>query len=140
MLMGDLLTLVQAKLPVKLIVYNNGSLGFVSLEMKGAGFLDFGTDLQNPDFAAVARAIGLHGVRVERAADLETAVADVLAHPGPALLDVVIDPNELSMPPVVTTAEAKGFGLWSLRAVLNGRGDEVIDLATSGNFIKSLLN
>ena len=140
MLMGDLLTLVQAKLPVKLIVYNNGSLGFVSLEMKGAGFLDFGTDLQNPDFAAVARAIGLHAIRVEAPGDLEAAVADVLAHPGPALLDVVTDPQELSMPPVLTATEAKGFSLWGARAVLNGRGDEVIDLVTSGNFIKSLLS
>ena len=139
MLMGDLLTIIQAKLPVKVIVYNNGLLGFVSLEMKGAGFLDFGTDLKNPDFAAVARAIGFHAIRVEDPGDLEAAVADVLAHPGPAFLDVVTDPQELSMPPVVTTAEAKGFGLWGIRAVLNGRGDEVIDLATSGNFFKSLL-
>ena len=140
MLMGDMLTLVQAKLPVKLIVFNNGSLGFVSLEMKGAGFLDFGVGLQNPDFAAMARAIGLHAIRVESAGDLEAAVADVLAHPGPALLDVVTDTQELSMPPTVTAAEAKGFGLWGIRAVLNGRGDEVIDLVTSGNFLKSLLS
>ncbi|UAJ10498.1 ubiquinone-dependent pyruvate dehydrogenase [Polymorphobacter megasporae] len=139
MLLGELLTLVQLKLPVKVIVYNNGSLGFVSLEMKGAGFLDFGTDLQNPDFAAVARAIGLHAQRVEDPGELEAAVADIFAHPGPALLDVVIDAQELSMPPVVTASEVKGFSLWSATAVLNGRGDEVLDLLTDGNFFKNLL-
>ena len=140
MLMGDMLTLIQAKLPVKLIVYNNGSLGFVSLEMKGAGFLDFGINLKNPDFAAMARVIGFHAIRVEDPGELEAAVADVLAHPGPALLDVVINPQELSMPPTITVTEAKGFSLWGARAVLNGRGDELIELVTSGNFIKNLLN
>jgi pyruvate dehydrogenase (quinone) len=139
MLMGDLLTLSQQSLPVKVIVYNNGSLGFVALEMKGGGFLEFGTDLANPDFAAMARAIGLHARRVEDPSDLEAAVADILAHPGPALLDVVTNKQELAMPPVVTAQEVKGFGLWGLAAVLNGRGDEIIDLLKGGNVIKALL-
>jgi len=140
MLMGDFLTLAQEGLPVKVVVYNNGSLGFVALEMKGGGFLEFGTDLQNPDFAAMARAMGFHAIRVEDPGELEAAVADILAHPGPALLDVLTNKQELSMPPVVTAEEVKGFGLWGMRAVLNGRGDEIIDLLKGGNVIKSLLS
>ena len=88
----------------------------------------------------MARAIGLHAIRVEDAGDLESAVTDVLANPGPALLDVVTNRQELSMPPVVTSAEVKGFGLWGLRAVLNGRGDEVFDLMKDGNILKALFS
>ncbi|TGD97747.1 ubiquinone-dependent pyruvate dehydrogenase [Methylobacterium nonmethylotrophicum] len=129
MLMGDLVTLTQMKLPVKVVVYNNGSLGFVVLEMKASGFLTTGTDLVNPDFAAMARAMGIHAIRVEDPGDLPGAVAEMLAHDGPALLDVVTAKHELSMPPTIDAKEVKGFGLWLMRAVLNGRGDEVIDLA-----------
>ncbi|MBK1840312.1 ubiquinone-dependent pyruvate dehydrogenase [Azospirillum sp. YIM B02556] len=129
MLMGDFLTLNQQKLPVKVVVYNNGSLGFVALEMKGAGFLETGTDLQNPDFAAMARATGVHAIRVEDPGELDAAIRDVLAHPGPALLDVVVAPQELALPPTIGPAQVKGFGLWALQAVMNGRGDELIDLA-----------
>jgi pyruvate dehydrogenase (quinone) len=139
MLMGDFLTLAQQKLPVKVVIYNNGSLGFVALEMKGGGFLEFGTDLANPDFAAMARAMGIHAVRVEDPGELEAAVDSLLHHDGPALLDVVTNPQELSMPPVVTFDEVKGFGLWGMQAVLNGRGDEIIDLLKGGNVFKSLL-
>jgi pyruvate dehydrogenase (quinone) len=131
MLMGDVITLVQGKLPVKVVVYNNGTLGFVALEMKASGFLETGTDLQNPDFAAMARAIGIHARRVEKPGDLEAAVTEFLAHNGPALLDVVTNKQELSMPPTITPVEVKGFGLWALHAVMNGRGDELIDLAKS---------
>jgi pyruvate dehydrogenase (quinone) len=138
MLMGDFLTLAQHKLPVKVVIYNNGCLGFVALEMKGGGFLEFGTDLENPDFAAMARAIGVHAVRVEDPGDVEAAVADLLAHPGPALLDVVTNKQELATPPVITAGQVTGFGLWGLRAVLNGRGDEIIDLIEGGNVFKSL--
>jgi pyruvate dehydrogenase (quinone) len=114
---------------VKVVVYNNGTLGFVALEMKAAGFLETGTDLQNPDFAAMARAIGIHARRIEEPNDLEAAVTDCLAHDGPALLDVVTNKQELAMPPTITPAEVKGFGVWALRAVMNGRGDELIDVA-----------
>lgn len=131
MLMGDMLTLVQEKLPVKIAVFNNGSLGFVALEMKAAGFLETGTDLENPDFAAVARAMGLHGVRVEDPALLDAAIEEVLAYPGPALLDVVTNSQELAMPPSITAEQIKGFSLWALKAVLNGDASEVIDLARS---------
>ena len=129
MMMGDFLTLVQQKLPVKVIVFNNGVLGFVAMEMKASGFLETGVSLDNPDFAAMARAVGVHGVRVEDPADLEAAVADVLAHDGPALLDVVTAKQELSMPPRIGLEQAKGFGLWALRALINGREDELIEVA-----------
>ena len=129
MMMGDFLTLVQQKLPVKVVVVNNSVLGFVALEMKASGFIETGTSLENPDFAAMARAIGVHAIRVEDPGDLEAAVVEILAHDGPALLDVVTNKQELSMPPSIGLEQAKGFSLWALRAVMNGRGDEVIDLA-----------
>jgi pyruvate dehydrogenase (quinone) len=128
MLMGDFISLTQLKLPVKVVIFNNGVLGFVELEMKGTGFLEFGVDLQNPDFAAMAKAMGVHAARVEDPADLAGALREAFAHPGPALVDVVTNRAELSMPPTVTLEEVKGFGLWTLKAVLNGRGNEVIDL------------
>ncbi|WFU31891.1 ubiquinone-dependent pyruvate dehydrogenase [Bradyrhizobium brasilense] len=129
MLMGDLITLTQAKLPVKVVIFNNSVLGFVALEMKAAGFIETGVDLKNPDFAAMARAMGIHGVRVEDPGELEGAIRDVLAHDGPAVLDVVTATQELSMPPTITLEQVKGFSLWVLRAVMSGRGDEVVDLA-----------
>jgi pyruvate dehydrogenase (quinone) len=129
MLMGDLITLTQMKLPVKIVIFNNGVLGFVALEMKASGFVETGTDLQNPDFAAMARAMGIHAVRVEDPGDLADAIRDVLAHDGPAVLDVVTATQELSMPPAITAEQVKGFSLWVLRAVMSGRGDEVINLA-----------
>jgi pyruvate dehydrogenase (quinone) len=128
MLMGDLITLVQERLPVKVVIFNNGVLGFVALEMKAAGFVDFGTDLKNPDFAAMARAMGLHALRVEDPGDLPAAIQDILAHKGPALLDVVTATQELSMPPTITKEEVKGFSLYVLRAIMSGRGDSVVDL------------
>jgi len=134
MLMGDFLTLVQQKLPVKIVVFNNHTLGFVALEMKAGGYLETGTALVNPDFAAMARAIGVHGIRVEDPGDLPAAVKDILAHDGPALLDVVTNTQELAMPPSIKLEQAKGFGLWALRTVINGRGDELIELAKTNLF------
>lgn len=128
MLMGDLITLTQAKLPVKVVIFNNGVLGFVALEMKAAGFVEFGTDLHNPDFAAMARAMGTHAVRVEDPGELPAAVEEVLAYDGPALLDVVTARQELSMPPTIEPEQIKGFSLWLLCAVMSGRGDQVVDL------------
>jgi len=129
MMMGDLLTLIQHKLRVKVVVLNNGSLGFVEMEMKAAGFLDTGVELINPDFAAMARAIGIHAVRVEHGRDLPAALREVLDHDGPALLDVVTARQELAMPPHVEREQVTGFGLWLIRAVLDGRGEQIIDLA-----------
>ena len=129
MLMGDLITLSQMKLPVKIVIFNNGVLGFVALEMKAAGFVDTNVDLKNPNFAAMAQAMGIFARRVEDPGDLPAAVKEMLGHNGPGLLDVVTAKQELSMPPTITPEEIKGFSLWVVRAVMNGRGDEVIDLA-----------
>ena len=129
MLMGDLLTLVQQKLPVKVLVLNNGTLGFVEMEMMAAGYLDTGVKLTNPDFAAMARGAGLFARRVEDPADLKAAMSEFLEHDGPALLDVVSARLELAMPPKIAVAQATGFGLWVARAIINGRGSEIIDVA-----------
>jgi pyruvate dehydrogenase (quinone) len=129
MLLGDLLTLHQLKLPVKLVVFNNSSLGFVELEMKAAGLVDYGTDLVNPNFAKLAESANIFGVRVEKPEELRPALTEALAHDGPALVEVVVNRQELSMPPTISLDQALGFGLYMIRAMLSGRGDEVIDLA-----------
>ncbi|MEA2965181.1 MAG: hypothetical protein QOI46_5279, partial [Alphaproteobacteria bacterium] len=129
MMMGEFVTLLQTKLPVKIIVLNNGTLGFVEIEMKAFGFLDANVDLKNPNFAEMARAMGIKGVRVEKPQDVYAAVQEVLQHDGPALLDVVTARQELVMPPTTTFEEAHKFGMFMLKAVLDGRASELIDLA-----------
>ncbi|WP_301090648.1 ubiquinone-dependent pyruvate dehydrogenase [Sphingomonas sp.] len=128
MMMGDFLSLTQLKLPVKVVIVNNGSLGFVAMEMKAGGYLDTGTDLDNPNFAAMAEAIGIKAFRVEHADDLPGALAAAFSHPGPALVDVVTAKQELVMPPKIQAEQAKGFSLYMLKAIISGRGDEVLDL------------
>jgi pyruvate dehydrogenase (quinone) len=132
-LMGDFLTLAQLKLPVKVVVFNNCALGFVELEQKSSGILSAGTDINNPDFAAMARAIGIHGIRLERPDRIRDGIAEALAHDGPVLIDAVVSRNELAMPPAITAEMAKGFSLYMLRAVMNGRANEIVELAV-GNF------
>ncbi|WP_337173253.1 ubiquinone-dependent pyruvate dehydrogenase [Paludisphaera sp.] len=134
MLLGDLLTLRQLGLPVKVVVFNNSSLGFVELEMKAAGLLPYGTDLVNPDFARLAEAVGILGVRVDDPADVRPALRHAFDHEGPALVDVAVNRQELAMPPSISAAQALGFSLYLLKAVIGGRGDEVVDLARS-NFL-----
>jgi pyruvate dehydrogenase (quinone) len=129
MLMGDLLTLGQQQLPVKVIVFKNDSLAFVELEMKAGGIVDFGTDLRNPNFAKIAEAAGLLGLTAETPDQVKPMIAQALKHNGPALVEVVVSRQELSIPPTITLEQAKGFSLFMLRAVLSGRGDEIIDLA-----------
>lgn len=129
MLMGDLLSFRQLKLPAKIVVFNNGTLGFVELEQKSTGFLNTGTDLENPDFAMMAEAAGIKGIRIEDPAEVEGKLAEALAHPGPVVVDAVVNRMELAMPPKLTAEMAKGFTLYMMRAVLSGRTDEVIDLA-----------
>jgi len=129
MLLGDLLTLRQHELPVKLIVFKNNSLAFVELEMKSAGFVDFATDLHNPNFAKLAEAAGLLGLSAETPGQVAPMIAQALKYDGPALVEIPVSRQELSMPPTITYEEAKGFSLFVLKAVLSGRGDEVIDLA-----------
>jgi pyruvate dehydrogenase (quinone) len=129
MLLGDLLTLRQLQLPVKLVVFNNSALGFVELEMKAAGLVDYGTELVNPNFAQLAESAGVFSTRVERPEGLNPALTAALAHDGPALVEVLVHRQELSMPPTISLDQAWGFSLYMIRAVLSGRSDEVIDLA-----------
>ncbi len=129
MLMGDLLTLKQLRQPVKVVVFNNGALGFIELEQKSTGFLDFGTELSNPNFAAMAEAVGIRGIRLEDPSEVDDGIATALAHDGPVLIDAVVNRTELAMPPSVTVEMAKGFSLYMVRAIMNGRGDEIVDLA-----------
>jgi pyruvate dehydrogenase (quinone) len=131
MLMGDFLSLVQLDLPVKVVVFNNGALGFIELEQKSTGFLPFGTGFKNPNFAAMAEAVGVRGIRLEDAGEVEAGIAAALDHSGPVLIDAVVNRSELAMPPAVTLEMAKGFTLYMVRAVMSGRGDELIDLARS---------
>ena len=128
MLLGELITLRQQHLPVKVVVFNNGALSFVELEMKAAGIVTYGTDLDNPDFAGIARAVGLFGARVEKASDLEDALRAAFAHDGPALVDVRVARQELSLPPKLTYGQIKGFTLYATRTVLSGEGSELIEL------------
>lgn len=129
MLMGDLLTLRQVALPVKVIVFKNNALAFVELEMKAAGLLDFATDLRNPNFAKVAEAAGMLGLTAERHEQVRPMIMQALAHDGPALVEVLVHRQELAMPPAISLDQVAGFGLFTLKAVLSGRGDQIIDLA-----------
>jgi pyruvate dehydrogenase (quinone) len=129
MLLGELVTLRQQHLPVKVVVFNNGALSFVELEMKAAGIVTYGTDLDNPDFAGIAQATGLFGARVEKAGELEDALRAAFSHDGPALVDVRTDRYELSLPPKLTYGEVKGFTLYATRTVLSGEGKELVELA-----------
>jgi pyruvate dehydrogenase (quinone) len=129
MLMGDLLSLPQLNLPVKVIVFNNSSLAFVELEMKAAGILDFGTDLHNPNFAKMAEAAGILGLRAETPDQVRPMIEQMLRHDGPVLLEAIVSRQELSMPPTITVDQIKGFSLFMIKAVLDGRGNEIIDLA-----------
>jgi pyruvate dehydrogenase (quinone) len=128
MLMGDFLSLAQLGLPVKVVVFNNGALGFIELEQKSTGFLDFGTEFKNPDFSAMAEAVGIRGIRLENPADVEPGIRAALDHNGPVLIDAVVNRQELAIPPKITVEMAKGFTLYMLKAVMSGRTDEVLDL------------
>jgi pyruvate dehydrogenase (quinone) len=131
MLMGDFLSLAQLGLPVKVVVFNNGALGFIELEQKSTGFVNTGTTLDNPNFAKMAEAVGIRGIRLETPADVEPGIAQALAHDGPVLVDAVVNRQELAMPPAVTVEMAKGFSLYMVKAILDGQAGEVLDLASS---------
>jgi pyruvate dehydrogenase (quinone) len=128
MLLGELLTLRQLNLPVKVVVYNNRSLAFVELEMKADGIVTYGTDLDQPDLSAVARTMGLEAFRVERTSQLADGLRRALAHDGPALVEVMTVRHELGFPPAIDVRQATGFALWATRSVLSGRGDEVLEV------------
>jgi pyruvate dehydrogenase (quinone) len=128
MLLGDLITIVSEKLPIKIAVYDNGALGFVELEQKSEGLLPTYTDLKNPDFGKVAQAMGLWGRTVTDAAELESAVDEWLAVSGPALLNVKVAPMELVMPPFIAPEAAYGMAMYSMRAVLHGQAGDVFEM------------
>ena len=134
MLMGDLLTLRQLRLPIKIVVFNNGSLGFVELEMKAAGILDFATDLHNPNFAKMAEAADVLGLKAETPEQVRPMLVEALQHNGPALVEVVVNRQELSMPPSIKVDQMVGFSLYMIKAVLDGRGTEILDLAKTNLF------
>jgi pyruvate dehydrogenase (quinone) len=129
MLLGELLTLRQQHLPVKVVVFNNGTLGFVELEMKAAGIVTYGTDLDNPDFAGIAKSAGLFGATVAKADELEDALRAAFGHDGPALVDVRTARQELALPPKLTFGQIKGFTLYATRTILSGGGEELVELA-----------
>ena len=129
MLMGDFLSLVQLGLPVKVVVFNNSALGFIEIEQKSSGFLDFGTSFKNPNFAAMAEASGVRGIRIEDPADVDKGIAAALAHDGPVLVDAVVSRMVLPIPPAITAEMAKGFTLYMLKAVFGGRAEDLVDLA-----------
>lgn len=131
MLMGDVLTLIQHNLPIKVVIFNNGTLGFVEMEMRVGGMIEYSTELNNPNFAQTANAMGIKGIRVEDPAELRTALNAAFAHPGPVLVDVRVNRNELVMPPTLTAAQIKGFSLYLMKAIINGQGTEVLDLVKS---------
>ena len=134
MMMGEFLSLLQLKLPVKVVIFNNSSLSFVELEMKAAGILDFGTELVNPDFSKIAEAAGILGLRAEKPEEVKPMLQQALANDGPALVDVVVNRQELLIPPSINFEEIRGFTLYMIKAVLNGRGDEIVDLARTNLF------
>jgi pyruvate dehydrogenase (quinone) len=135
MLMGDLLTIRQYKLPVKIVIFNNGQLGFVALEMKVQGYPPYVTDLDNPDFALMAEAIGIKGIAVRTPGQVAPAIAAALAYDGPVVLNMYVNPSELSMPPSLKLEQAKGFSLYMLRQTLDGNIGEVVDTIKT-NFLK----
>ncbi len=128
MLLGELITLRQLRLPVKVVVFNNGALSFVELEMKAAGIVTYGTDLDNPDFAGIARATGLFGAQVDKAGELEDTLRAAFAHDGPALVDVRTARQELALPPKLAYGQLKGFTLFATRTILSGGGEELLEL------------
>ncbi|WP_299568856.1 ubiquinone-dependent pyruvate dehydrogenase [uncultured Pedobacter sp.] len=135
MLMGDILTIRQYNLPIKIVIFNNASLGFVAMEMKVAGLPPFGTDLNNPDFALMAQAMGMMGIKVENPEEVAPAIEKALAHNGPVIINAMVNPTELSMPPKVELSQAKGFGIYMLKQILNGDGGEVWQTLDS-NFLR----
>jgi pyruvate dehydrogenase (quinone) len=129
MLMGDLLSIRQLDLPIKLVVFNNSSLGFVAMEMQASGYIPHDTDFDSTSFANIAIGAGILGIRVEDSADLPNALKRAFEHPGPVLVDVVTAKQELGLPPKIKLAQAKGFSLFMLKAVMNGKADMVLELA-----------
>ena len=128
MLFGELLTTIQEEVPIKIVVFDNSKLGFVEIEQKAEGMLDTFTKLKNPDFGKVAEAIGLWGKTVRKASELDASVREWLSQPGPALLNVIVNPLELVKPPFLEAGPVIGMAMYSVRAILNGRGADVLEM------------
>lgn len=131
MLLGELITVAMYRLPVKIVVFDNSTLGMVKLEMLVDGLPDFGVDVPSVDYAALASALGIHSRRIEDPSDLESGIAAALAHDGPALVDIVTDPNALSLPPSITGSQVRGFALAMSKMVMNGGVAEAVQMARS---------
>ena len=131
MLMGGLLTVLQYDLPLKILIFNNSQLDLVKMEMEVAGYPEYQTDLKNPNFAKVAEAVGLMGIRIEDPADVRPGLQKMLAHSGPVVVDVITDPNALALPPHIEFDQVKGYALSMTRLMLSGRADEVVDILKS---------
>jgi len=129
MLMGDLLSIRQLNLPIKIVVFNNSSLGFVAMEMQASGYVPHDTDFNATNFANIAIGAGILGIRVEDSADLPNALKKAFEHPGPVVVDVVTAKQELGLPPKIKLAQAKGFSLFTLKAVMSGKADQILELA-----------
>lgn len=140
MLLGDLSTIVQYKLPVKIVVFNNRSLGMVKLEMEVAGLPDWQTDMENPDFALVAKAMGMEGITVTDPDKVESALETAMKIDGPVLVNVMTDPNALAMPPKVEWSQMLGFAQSMYKLMINGRTKEILDtIASNFRHMKEVL-
>jgi len=135
MLMGDFISLKQLNLPIKVIVFNNSSLSFVELEMKAAGFLTHATKLVQTDFSKLAETVGILGLGAERWEQVKPVLSQALEHESPALVDVVVNRQELLVPTSINLGQINGFTVYMIKAVLNGKGDEVVDLAKTNLFM-----
>lgn len=140
MMLGDLMTISQYKIPAKIIIFNNGTLGMVKLEMQVSGYVDWQTDMVNPDFTQVARAMGIKSWEAHFSKDVESCIAEAFAHNGPAVVNIHTDPNALAMPPEVTFKQMKGYAMSMARLMLNGKSAEVVEIGKSSvKYMKEVL-
>jgi Thiamine pyrophosphate-requiring enzymes [acetolactate synthase, pyruvate dehydrogenase (cytochrome), glyoxylate carboligase, phosphonopyruvate decarboxylase] len=131
MMMGDLMTIIQYKLPVKIIVFNNRTLGMVKLEMEVAGIPDLETEMMNPDFTKIAEAMGMPGITLNDPGDVKSELEKVFLQEGPVLVNIQTDPNALAMPPKLEFDQMKGMALYMGKMMLGGRMDEVFNIISS---------
>jgi pyruvate dehydrogenase (quinone) len=140
MLMGDLMTISQYKIPVKIIIFNNRSLGMVKLEMRVQGYMDWQTDMVNPDFMKLAEAMGMAAWQATEPAEVEQALKNGFEHNGPAIINIFTDPNALAMPPTIKLDQVKGFVDSMAKMMMNGKTAEIIDTAKSDlKYLRELL-
>ena len=135
MMMGEMLTLKQLNLPIKIFVFNNEELSFIAMEMKASGYLDYATDFVNPDFGKLAEAAGIKGVSIQNSSEVDEKIMEALNHNGPVIVNVRVDKQELAMPPKIAYQQAKGFSKYLINAILDGRGTELKEMAKT-NWMK----